>query len=68
MPMIMYNGINNEREKMNESEMNDIIGIYNIDETIEMLYAMIDGKCCSKQFIDDVVKAIDSLKKVRVYM
>lgn len=53
---------------MNESEMSDIIGIYNIDETIDMLYAMIDGKCCSKQFIDDVVKAIDSLKKVRVYM
>ena len=38
-----------------------------IDETIAMLWEMIDGKCCHKDFIDDTVAAINALKKVRKY-
>jgi hypothetical protein len=51
---------------MPENEQ-DIIQIYNIDETIAMLWSMIDGKCCHKDFIDDTVAAINALKKVRKY-
>ena len=51
---------NNKGEKMQ-----DIIQIHNIDETIAMLWEMIDGKCCHRDFINEVMTAINSLKKIR---
>jgi hypothetical protein len=45
--------------------MQDIIQIHNIDETIAMLWGMIDGKCCHRDFINEVMTAINSLKKIK---
>lgn len=50
--------------------MQDIIQIHNIDETIAMLWEMIgldniDGKCCHRDFINEVMTAINSLEKIK---
>lgn len=56
----------NELDKIATKE-NDILQIHQIDETVEMLWEMIDGKCCHRDFIKDVTTAINALKKVRKY-
>jgi hypothetical protein len=45
--------------------MQDIIQIHSIDETIAMLWGMIDGKCCHRDFIKEVMDAINSLENVK---
>lgn len=45
--------------------MQDIIQIHNIDETIAMLSKLIDGKCCHRDFINEIMTAINSLKEIR---
>jgi hypothetical protein len=48
--------------------MNDIIRIHEIDETIKMLWEFIDGKACHRDFIKEVMDAINSLENVKKYL
>jgi hypothetical protein len=38
-----------------------------ICDQIDALHEMIDGKCCHKDFINQVIEAINTLEKLKKY-